>query len=250
MTSGTKARLAGYTSLAATGLMAEPAAAGVITSQSQGFVPVTIAPGQSVNIDFGNGVGTAFRFWEAFFSSNFTYSGIPYNFTNNSVVMQTGGQASNQSFVFNGGNDVLRLSAGYLISAGKPFLALVPSGGNTANDIAGASAGEWNGPDNQTVTGYIGVRFSSPALSPGLHYGWFEVSYDNAPSYRLGSLTILSWAYSDLTDVAMLAGGGEFAPAAVPEPGSMTLCGLGLLACGAAGLRRLRAARAEATPAA
>jgi hypothetical protein len=174
-------RLAAYTTLAAAGLAVEPAMAGVIAS-GPGFVPVTIAVGETKGIDFGSGVGSVFQF------AHFAYGSY-------SALIQRGPNAgATQSILVpGGGNDPARLGSGYVVSAGKAWYF---NDTGTLNDVAGGSAGNWNNSSAGTfVRGYLGVRFTSAVLSPGLHYGFFDVGYDNNPDYVHGTMTIYGWAY-------------------------------------------------------
>src|SRR6185295_2004604 len=183
-------RLAGYSTLAVAGLAGEPAVAATVTSGT-GFAPVTIAPTQVAAIGFGGGVGSPFQFAEAVISSSMQ------------AVIQRGPQAGiTQSIVAAIGiNDPRRLGAGYLISAGLNWYG---NAVGTANDIAGNSAGQWNSPTTaEVVRGFLGIRFISPALSPGLHYGFFDVSYDNNPSSSNGKLTIWAWAFETDPDTSI-----------------------------------------------
>ena len=76
------------------------------------------------------------------------------------------------------------------------------------------------------VSAYIGFRFDP--MGAGLRYGWARVSVTTGnPS----SLTFHEWAYEST--------GGSIQVGAVPEPAAAAT-GLGLLALGAAGLRRQR----------
>jgi hypothetical protein len=104
--------------------------------------------------------------------------------------------------------------------------------------VAGISAGSWNGAAG-AVQGYLGFRFQSPELSPGNHYGFFDVTYTNDPVSRFGNLIISGWEYETTTGAGVLT--GPIVAGTIPEPASMALAGLGLLALGAAGLRRKRA---------
>ena len=216
-------RIAAYTTLAAAGLAVEPATAGVITSGA-GFVPVTIAPGQTKAINFGGGVGSVFQFGQTLdFSSGF------------SALIQRGpnGGTAQSIMIPGGGNDPARVGSGYVISAGKAWYF---NDTGTLNDVGGASAGNWNAVSSPgtVVRGYLGVRFTSAALSPGLHYGFFDVSFDNNPTYRAGTMTVYGWAYEDQADTAITT------QSTVPEPMTAIPAGLGLLALGASGLRARR----------
>ena len=78
-------------------------------------------------------------------------------------------------------------------------------------------------------TSYVGFQFN-PSGSLTL-YGWAEVTFTTA---NQGSITVHRWAYDD-SGAAIQVG----ATSAVPEPAAAAT-GLGLLALGAAGLRRSR----------
>jgi MYXO-CTERM domain-containing protein len=74
--------------------------------------------------------------------------------------------------------------------------------------------------------GYIGVRFYD--LGVALHYGWIQFVGGRA------SGTIVDWAYERTPNTPILAGAMP-----VPEPAQAGMA-LGLLALGAAGVRRMR----------
>ncbi len=238
MKESTTIKLAGYGLLAIAGLSSESAQAAVVTSTSVGFTPFTIMGGQSLVINFGGAVGSPFQVNGI--AATFTYSSVVYN--NTSFVLQTGGDGSNRQFI--GSNDPYRLGTNYVISAARTFdYVATADPDNTTNDIAG-DAGEWNGVQGSIVEGFLGFRFESPALDSGFHYGFLDIVYDNTPSSDSGALTVRGWAYeSDAdTNITTFATG----PAVVPETSSLMLAGLGMLACGGAGLRALRAQKASA----
>ena len=228
MKDSTKIQLARYGILALAGLSAESAKAGVVTSSSQGFVPFTIGAGQSNSANFGSGVGSPFQF--VGLSSFF---GPPYA----SFVIHQGANGLNQQILTltPAADDPRRLAGNYVISAGRNWVtpASNNNNNNTSNDIAGQDGGNWNGAG--TVTGFLGIRFQSSALTTGYHYGYFDVSYDNSPASDSGHLTIRGWAYETVAGAAITTPG-----AAAPEPSSLLLAGLGMLSCGAAGIRTLR----------
>lgn len=62
---------------------------------------------------------------------------------------------------------------------------------------------------------YIGLEF---AYGGGMHYGWMRI---DSPSPDVAYGQLLDWAYETSPNTPILAG-------AVPEPGTMTLCLLGL----------------------
>ena len=226
MQENTKIKLIGYCTLAVAGLSSEAAQAQIVTSTPGGPPLLTIGAGQSATINFGNGVGSPFLF----VGSTFFYTAPQASF-----VLQQGPNGFNQQFI--GSNDPNRLPLGYLISSGRVFSSVAPVG-NTFNDLAGASAGYFNNTASAVpVTGFVGFRFQSPALTPGFHYGFFDVLYDNFPDFTSGHLTVRAFAYELTTDAPITT----FDVNAVPEPSSFLIGGLGMLACGAAGIRNLRA---------
>lgn len=77
-------------------------------------------------------------------------------------------------------------------------------------------------------SGYVGVSFD---ISGNTHYGWLEILIARDGG-RPSELSVLSGAYEDVAGVDIAAG-------AIPEPASVGM-GLGLLALGAAGVRRMR----------
>lgn len=64
--------------------------------------------------------------------------------------------------------------------------------------------------------------------------GWIRMNLGGSG----GAITYLSAAFQDTPGAGLIA--GTLTPAEVPEPATVTLFGLGLLAMGAAGVRKLR----------
>ena len=146
-----------------------------------------------------------------------------------SIFVRSVGSQSIVFFGFPDGNNAVvgpgfgKLAADFTVGSAANFnrgygnrLAIV----TTAYSLgAGAAAGGWEGIDE---TGYIGFRFD---IAGGTHYGWAEATIRN------GLLTISEAWYEDVA--------GASINVAVPEVSQFSL-GLGALAMGAAGLRRMR----------
>lgn len=92
-----------------------------------------------------------------------------------------------------------------------------------------SGAGSFNPASGDSFTGLIGLSFD---ISGNTHYAWLEVLVSRDISGRPETLEVLSGAYETTAGVDIAAG-------AIPEPASVGT-GLGLLALGAAGLRRMR----------
>ena len=119
-------------------------------------------------------------------------------------------------------SDLLGLAANQSISNGREFSNGVGSiffSASLAN-VAYITSG---------VSTYIGFRFNP---SGTMLYGWANVTLTEGGSY--GTFVINEWAYDD-SGSSIQAG----QTSAVPEPATYAL-GLGALALGAAGLRRMR----------
>jgi hypothetical protein len=82
---------------------------------------------------------------------------------------------------------------------------------------------------NPSDTGFLGMSFT---IGSDTHYAWLEVLVSLDGSGRPSDLQVLSAAYNDVA-------GQDIAVGAIPEPASVGV-GLGLLALGAAGVRRMR----------
>jgi MYXO-CTERM domain-containing protein len=82
--------------------------------------------------------------------------------------------------------------------------------------------------NNASETGFVGIEFD---ISGEIHYGWLEVLVSREND-RPAGLEVLSAAYETTP-------GADIQTGAIPEPASVGL-GLGLLALGAAGVRRSR----------
>ena len=83
---------------------------------------------------------------------------------------------------------------------------------------------------NFTTNNYVGFRFGSGST---FNYGWLQTTWDGT------NFQINSGAYESTVNTAILAG----AAAPVPEPGTLTLGSLALLAGGGAAVRRYRKQR-------
>jgi len=118
-------------------------------------------------------------------------------------------------------SNIKNLATGYVISAGRAF-------GTFASII---TAGAFKGASGFTTgnAGYVGFRF---AIAGATHYGWARLTFDTSST---GGVTIHEWAYENVANTNIQI-------AAVPEPAHFAT-GLGLLALGAAGLRRWRGRR-------
>jgi MYXO-CTERM domain-containing protein len=262
MTSDQKTtRLAAYAALAGAAIPA--AASGAIVSQTG--LNLMATPGSPLAIDFGPGFGEVFRFsvyttftgggsfrstgYGGFFSSAF------FSSTQSQVVQFNPGNTGgwNQASVMNyagatqddpqilglnapidGAQGWFGMSTGFRTnhdlasrfssSAFSSFRYYSISGATTSSDSTFNSfydtGFDW-APDDR---GFLGVRFSNNGTD--FHYAWFDVEVD----VRIGKLTIHGWGFENEANTGI--GAGE-----VPAPG---VAGLGLLAMGAAGVRRQR----------
>lgn len=127
-------------------------------------------------------------------------------------------------YVVSSSGNLLGLAAGQTISEydGRGFISSISSviyNGSLAN-VANISSG---------VSTYIGFQFNP---SGTVLFGWANVTLTNGDGF--GTFVINEWAYDD-TGASIQTG----QTSAVPEPATYAL-GLGALALGAAGLRRMR----------
>lgn len=252
-TISTPSRLSAYAALAAaTTALPATSQAAVVWSGDTGFVPVTIPVGSTAAISFPT-FGPVFRFSND--SGGVAGSSTAGPFYNSAVVQRVlssvvasviQGSASNGVGGVAHGNDALRFAhsqSSNPIDGGEgggsaPHWGQAPTAG-TGLDLAGDSAGLWNGPGTQT--GYMLFRFDPDG--GGLRYGWFDISYDNVTD----DLTINGWAFDD---TGALLGAGHLGTVDVPEASTLVPAGLFALAAGAAGLRRRRAAQRQVSGAA
>lgn len=146
--------------------------------------------------------------------------------------------------LFDGSADVYGGAFGVLRSFGY-VVNMVPGSSNSASrDFFGSGAsfiigsGEIVGSDDpnfsSSIAGYIGFRLAPSFDGDHFKYGWAEITfYDSTNPAGIGA-TIHRWAYED--------DGSSIQVGAIPEPAG-TSTGLGILALGAAGLRRWRRRR-------
>ena len=128
-------------------------------------------------------------------------------------------------------NALQKLDSGTSIGtyATSPFIfranginaAMLSAYSSSVYPMAFLSNGGWNSGD----TGYFGFQFTD---NGDTHYGWAEMTV----SSTIAQITINEAWYNDTPDADVIVG-------AVPEPAHIAL-GLGALALGAAGLRRMR----------
>jgi len=114
------------------------------------------------------------------------------------------------------------LSLGTLIDSTSAF-------GSGAVELTGATAYVLNSDDN-----FFGFRFHNETAGNQTQYGWFQVHLGS--TLTTPDRAIIAYAYEN-SGAGILVGAG-----AVPEASTTTAGVLGLLAAGALGLRRRRAA--------
>lgn len=150
-----------------------------------------------------------------------------------------GGNSRNRLVVSPIGNQLQNLASGFAVgstlSAGYQFdndqnLDSVFESGNFEN-ANGFTSGD---------IGFVGFQFDRAGQ---LHYGWAEVELTEEATF--GTFEVLQWAWEDTPDTAIAVGATSNTAAAIPEPTSMALTGLGLLAMGAGGVRRWRKKKIE-----
>lgn len=81
-------------------------------------------------------------------------------------------------------------------------------------------------------TEYLGIKFTNEPASFSINYGWIQLTTGSTTGFPA---TIIGYAF-DNTGAALTAG----QTAAVPEPATTVVLGLGALALGASGVRRWR----------
>ena len=145
--------------------------------------------------------------------------------------------------IYNGRNGIFGLGGN-----GNSFLQFAFTGGNasiqkfTASNSIGSSGINFTGyafqsafkynaatASNFTSSDYVGFRFGG---SGNYYYGWLQTTWDGT------NFQINSGAYESTANTAILAGAVP-----VPEPGTLALGSLALLAGGGAAVRRYRKQR-------
>lgn len=162
----------------------------------------------------------------------YQYSGFLFMFSdlNGGRVMAGGGQKGFH-----------KLNAGQTIASNLGvFVFAGPAQGSVLlveRNVIGrnAAGGGWALGD----TGYIGFKFTSVA---GTLFGWANVTIDGSPGgYKINE----AW-YNSSPGASIKAGEAGIATSPVPEPATCAV-GLGALALGAAGLRRWRRQKVNAS---
>lgn len=122
------------------------------------------------------------------------------------------------------GNRVNLMATNWSLFTNKSHLYVLPYNGSYDSGSA------------QIRTVIMGFRFD---IDGSTHYAWANIELALRDAYGSGSaafLRIQDWAYEDTADTAIAAG-------AIPEPTSVA-AGLGALALGVAGIRRMRKRKA------
>lgn len=247
-TSSTGGRLAAYAALAGTVI---PVAANAELIGETGLNLVA-TPGSPVAVDFGEGFGEIFRFSvSTFFTSSDRAArvGSYYSYFYSTQVVQfdngnTGGWTGASIVDYNGAADPMRFGNSAAIGAAENWdsmssffgfdhvLAYLFSSYSyfyaRGGGFFSTTFGDW-APNER---GYLGFRISDDGGSDFL-YGWIDVEADLDILFRggAGSITIHGWGLETTPNQ----------PIVTPTPGPV---GIGLLAMGAAGIRRTRSRRA------
>lgn len=138
------------------------------------------------------------------------------------------GTAAGGSWMASAGGKLAAMATTANVSVGANFRngAYLTVAGDLGSQAAGFTS---------VGASYVGFRFK---ISGNTHYGWAQIT----PTFGTGSsIQVNQWAYNSLADSAIQIG----QTSAVPEPAAAAT-GLGLLALGAAGLRRQRWLKREA----
>lgn len=248
------ARISRYAALAAA--LPAASASGAIVWSGPGPIGVATV-NNPLLLDLGAGIGEVFRFEVGFDSTaGRIFSATTYTF-NSYTYFRPGGTQSFRSwnplfqfnpangngindprFAFAGvGNDPLRLGSGVLLPGTQSFYAPMSTSFGTSHDLGISSTfqigyttgfftsgtlriGEWAGQSR----GFIGFNIEVAGADT---FGWIDVEWNEVSK----ELIIHGWAYNDTPR-------GPIRTGEVPAPAS----GLALLALGAAGIRRKRAA--------
>ena len=148
-------------------------------------------------------------------------------------IQEAGGGAA--QFVITGTQQLKKFASGAVVTSGafnRPANATIA--------FRSGSFSQGNFQANQT--GFAAFGFRSTSFNPNIFTGWARLRWDEtAPgSNRIGSLTLVDFAYNDVANQSIAMGAGA-AAAAVPEPNSMAL--LALAVGGVAAYRKRRGKR-------
>lgn len=240
-------RLATYAALAGSVI---PAAANAELIGETGLSLVA-TPGSPVAVDFGEGFGEIFRFSISTFfttSDKAARGSFYYSYFYSTQVVQfdnanTGGWTGASVVDYNGAADPMRFGNSAILGAAESWtsmstflgfdhiLAYLFSSYSYSYARGGGffttTFGDWA----PSERGYLGFRISDDAGANFL-YGWIDVEADLDILFRGGggSITIHGWGLETTPNQ----------PIVTPAPGPV---GIGLLAMGAAGIRRTRSRR-------
>jgi MYXO-CTERM domain-containing protein len=137
----------------------------------------------------------------------------------NSMALFAPGTTAGGNWMANGSNKLAAMATTAMVSVGANFVngGYISQNGNLGSNAVGFSS---------VAASFVGFSFK---IGGNTHYGWAQLT----PTFgAAGSIQINQWAYNSIAGQAIQVG-------AVPEPATAAT-GLGLLALGAAGLRRQR----------
>lgn len=223
-------KLLGYTATAGAALAAAGTAQGAIIFNGSPGLSATVplnASGEfevlDLNIDGagGNDFQISFSSVDSSLATTASTANVQFAPIAGNEVVISGGYVAN-------------LASGVNITNGSTGNRGIITGSDGNSDVTGnfdpASA-------NGTVLGFIGFQFD---IGGNRHNGWLELQtiYNN---YRPQTITVTRWAYEDTADAAIQAGD----TGAIPEPSTVALTGLALLALGINGIRRYKRQKAQ-----
>jgi len=223
------------------------AAAAAVVSLGAGILGTQSAEAGIVTIDLTNVGGQNFTGQNAGLTNGgFKYTTIDFGgarklqlfvLLNNGMYSEHTGPSNNGAFntyggIANSGSYCTPLIYNEGESVGGPvnnfnsFVPTFPSFRDTYRSL-----------DAPTFDGYLGFLSSPDGVNPGV-YGWIKATWDGT------NFQFYSAAYESTPGVAIRAG-DTGASAAVPEPTTMAVFGLGALVLGAGKVRKQRAARRQ-----